>query len=428
MKRLATALTVLVGALGLGASQAAANGVAFGVNDNAGLYEAGTGPFWDTMTGLGLTTNTITLRWDETTPDGLNPTDRVDLAPALAAADRANATVEFDVYPRHASELADPRGPARFASFLTRLATAYPDVTQYVVMNECNQDLFVNPQSRHGRNLSAARCGAFLAAGYDALKAVSPGIFVWGLGLSPRGNRPDRTDHPSTDPIDWLGLLGQWYRTSGRTRPLMDGLDLHPYPIPQSVPFAQGNSLAGGPSYGVATLPSVYQAFYDAFDGTGQPTVGPGGLPVSLNEVGIQTVPQGIGYTGTETAGWGIDGATGTWAYQAAWYKRLIDTAQCDASITNVNIFKLIDQNDLSGWQSGLFELGWVPKMSAGVVSHEIATVKTCPTGPPTLWEPTADAGVLGAVVTDPPPPRLSCRRGFASNRSVCVAVASRGM
>jgi len=77
MKRLATALTVLVGVLGLAASQAAANGVAFGVNDNAGLYEAGTGPFWDTMTGLGLTTNTITLRFDETIPGGLNPTDQM---------------------------------------------------------------------------------------------------------------------------------------------------------------------------------------------------------------------------------------------------------------------------------------------------------------------------------------------------------------
>ena len=292
MKRLVAAVTVLVAALAFGAARAAADGVLFGINDNSGLYEGGTGPFWDTMTGLALTTNTITLRWDEKSVDGLDPTDEADLAPGLAAAEKAGVTIEFDVYPRHAKELSDPAGPARFAAFLAMLAKTYPDVRQYVVMNECNQDLFANPQSRHGRNLSAARCGAFLAAGYDALKAVSPDIFVWGLGLSPRGNAPDKQDHPSTDPIDWLGFLGQWYRASKRTAPLMDGLDLHPYPIPQSLPFQTGYQ--NPRSFSVANLPRVYAAFYRAFAGTGQATVGLiGRLPVQLNEVGIQTSSAG---------------------------------------------------------------------------------------------------------------------------------------
>jgi len=415
MKRLATALTVLVGVLGLAASQAAANGVAFGVNDNAGLYEAGTGPFWDTMTGLGLTTNTITLRFDETIPGGLNPTDQRDLAPALAAATEARATVEFDVYPRHAKELADPRGPARFATLLTQLATTYPEVSQYVVMNECNQDLFVNPQSRHGRNLSAARCGAFLAAGYDALKAVSPGIFVWGLGLSPRGNAPDREDHPSTDPIDWLGFLGQWYRASGRTRPLMDGLDLHPYPIPQSLPFQTGYQ--NRKSFSVANLPRVYSAFYRAFAGTGQATVGLlGRLPVQLNEVGIQTSSAGRpGYTGVETAtgpNGGLQAPYDTERYQAQWYTKLVDFSECDADIRSVNLFKLVDETSRAGWQSGLFYAGFVPKRSAGAVETEIERVAdACPAGRPAYWAPldvyggsfALDALVAGITPAGPP-------------------------
>jgi hypothetical protein len=169
----------------------------------------------------------------------------------------------------------------------------------------------------------------------------------------------------------------------------MDGLDLHPYPIPQSVPFARGNSTAYGPAFGVATLPLVYQAFYNAFNGTAQPTVGPGGLPVSLNEVGVQTVPTVGGYSGSETPNWGIDGTFGTQDYQAQWYKQLIDAVQCDASITNVNIFKLIDQPDLAAWQSGLYQLGWVPKASLGVVQNEIANVTSCATGAK-LWSPSA--------------------------------------
>ena len=60
-------------------------------------------------------------------------------------------------------------------------------------MNECNQPLFVNPQwDTSGQNQSAAICGRALAAAYDALKGVSSGNFVWGVGLSPRGNdKPD---------------------------------------------------------------------------------------------------------------------------------------------------------------------------------------------------------------------------------------------
>jgi len=392
MKSGLAAAAALVAALAFGAAHASADGVSWGVNDNAGLYEQGEGAFWDTMLGLGLTTNTITLRFDETTSDGLNPVDAEDLPASMAAARAAGVAVEFDIYPRHARELSDPKGPSRFAAFLTGLAQAYPDVTQYVLMNECNQDLFVNPQSVRARNLSAPRCGAFLAAGYDALKAVSPDIFVWGLGLSPRGNRPDKHDHPSTDPIDWLGFLGRWYRAGRRTKPLMDGLDLHPYPIPQSLPFATGYQ--NRYSFSVANLPRVYAAFYKAFVGTAQPTVGlMGRLPVQLNEVGIQTTVAGRpGYTGVETAANALGGMRppyDTARYQAQWYMKLVDFAECDADISSVNLFKLVDETSLAGWQSGLFYAGWAPKRSAGAVRYEIGRVDgQCPRGRPQYWAP----------------------------------------
>jgi len=221
--------------------------------------------------------------------------------------------------------------------------------------------------------------------------------------LSPHGAKVDGQSHRDSSPFDFLSALGTWYKASKYNgQPIMDGLDLHPYPIPQSTPFAQGNSNAGGPAYGVATLPLVYQAFYDAFNGTAQPTVGPGRLPVSLNEVGIQTIPSVAGYTGAETAGWGIEGATGTEDYQAQWYKQMIDATQCDASITNVNIFKLLDQSDLGAWQSGLFQLGWVAKQSAQVVKSEIASVSSCPTGAAKLWAPSAAPGTKAKPAKKP--------------------------
>jgi hypothetical protein len=405
-------MALVVIALSLGVARAAADGVKFGVNDDEGMFQKGAGPFFSTLTGLGMHDNTVTVRWDETSPNGfevLDPATNVTLLnflPAtVAAAGLAGVTLTFDVYPRHSQAAGDSATNApKFAAWLTQLAKTFPSVTHYVVMNECNQPLFVNPQyDASGNLLSAADCGEFLAAGYQALKAVNPANFVWGIGLSPHGAKVDGQSHRDSSPFDFLSALGTWYKASKYNgQPIMDGLDLHPYPIPQSTPFAQGNSNAGGPAYGVATLPLVYQAFYDAFNGTAQPTVGPGRLPVSLNEVGIQTIPSVAGYTGAETAGWGIEGATGTEDYQAQWYKQMIDATQCDASITNVNIFKLLDQSDLGAWQSGLFQLGWVAKQSAQVVKSEIASVSSCPTGAAKLWAPSAAPGTKAKPAKKP--------------------------
>jgi hypothetical protein len=390
LKKLAVALAVLALALCFAAARASADNVQFGVNDNAGFY--GASQFWSSLTGLNLRVNTIILRWNEASANGFDGIDGQFVAHAVQAAAAAGVKLEFDVSPRHSAELSDQGGPTKFAAWLTKLATTYPSVTSYVVMNECNQDLFVNPQVQNGHNISAAECGAFLAAGYDALKAVNPSIFVWGLGLSPRGNVPNGGPQPSTDPIDWLGYLGDWYRKSGRTKPLMDGLDLHPYPLPQTLPFATG--YADPHNYSVANLARPYQAFYNAFNGTAQPTVGPGHLPVQLNEVGIQTTAKGPGYTGSENV------VVGDEAYQARWYSQLVDAAECDADITNVNIFKLVDEQSLAGWQSGLFYADWTAKASAQAVRDEIAKdAGRCPTGQATYWAP--GATVAGGVAQD---------------------------
>ena len=399
MKRLAV-LAALIALLGTGVAGASANTIVWGVNDDAGKYENGTGPFWTTLRSVGMTSDSMTLRWDETSATGFEGNEADFLPASLDAAAAAGVNVTFDVYPRHSSALASPANVGRFAAWVAKLAEAYPQVREYVVMNECNTSLFVNPQYASGQNVSAARCGAFLAATYDALKTVDPTIFVWGLGLSPRGN-PVPTDMSSpraTNPVDWLRFLGQWYRASGRVKPLMDGLDLHPYPIPQTLPFETG--YPGATSFSVVNLPRAYQAFYSAFAGTPQRTVGPGRLPVSLNEVGIQTTPApevANAYDGLENAA-GV-AETGSEAYQAAWYTKLVDYALCDADVTKVNIFKLVDETSLAGWQSGLFYAGFVPKLSATTFSAELQrTGGICPTGEATWFSPASSQASDGGA------------------------------
>ena len=269
MKRgLAAVTAFVVVAVSCAAGRAAADTVHFGVNDDQGMFEKGEGPFFSNLVDLGMRDNTVTVRWDETSTSGFENlgggvTLQAFLPKVVATAAASGVTLTFDVYPRHSTAAGDPADNAqKFAAWLKTLAAAYPTVTHYVVMNECNQPLFVNPQyDAHGGVVSAAACGQFLAAGYQALKSVNPNIFVWGLGLSPHGAKVDGKVHRDSDPFSFLSALGAWYKSSPYSgQKIMDGLDLHPYPIPQSVPFAQGNSNAGGPAFGVATLPQIGRA------------------------------------------------------------------------------------------------------------------------------------------------------------------------
>jgi FG-GAP-like repeat/FG-GAP repeat len=402
-------------------STAVAGAAGIGVNDDAAKDPAQVGWFYPTLAGEGLTESTLTLRWDETAPTAIP--DQAAVTRAVTAAKANGATVELDLFPLHSAAFTggakcasttDPQGCGStaqiqaFAAWTAAVAGAFPTVHSYIVMNECNQPLFVNPQfDATGANQSAEICGRALAAAYDALKAVSTQNFVWGVGLSPRGNdNPTAVSNVSTSPTRFLGALGAWFKASGRTRPLMDGLDFHPYPIPQSLPFATG--YAGATSASVSNLPRIYQAFYDGFNGSPQRTIGQqagGGLPISLNEVGIQTDSTGKpGYVGTETAAnaaGGVLGASATEDYQATWYQQMLQYVACDPNIRQVDIYHLIDEAALPGWQSGLFYIDRSPKASASIVHDWVAATGGACQGPTHAWTP---PGVSPLPTTVTPP------------------------
>src|SRR6185437_2946670 len=229
----------------------------------------------------------------ETAPTTI-PTDLVaTLNAVIASAQTAGVTIELDLYPLHSQVFtgskrcapsSDPQACGdttkiqQFAAWTALVAQTFPTVHQFIVMNECNQPLFVNPQwNSTGVNQSAQICGRALAASYDALKKVNPQNFVWGVGLSPRGNdSPNAKSNSSTSPVKFLAALGTWFKSfaqaTHRTAPLMDGLDFHPYPVPQSLPFATG--YANPDSASISNLPRIYQAFYNAFAGSAQRTIG----------------------------------------------------------------------------------------------------------------------------------------------------------
>jgi hypothetical protein len=388
-------------------------GLSVGVNDDSGKLASMRDWFYPTMADEGLKVNTLTLQWDETDPFTIPAKGAVQ--EAIAAAQSSGVTTELDLYPLHSQALTDGKkckpSTARtacgdsatiqeFAGWTAQVAAAFPSVRQFVVMNECNQPLFVNPQwDRSGHNQSAEICGRALAAAYDAIKGANPSNFVWGVGLSPRGNDNARaTTNSSTSPVRFLGYLGAWFKAfakkTHRTAPLMDGLDFHPYPVPQSLPFAIGYSNPRDAS--VTNLSRVYQAFYDAFNGSPQRTIGQqkgGGLPVSLNETGIQTTSPGSAYFGWEVSATTAGGVLGQWAtqaYQSKWYLAMLSDVACDPNVRLVNIFHLVDEINLAGWQSGLYYADETPKQSATVVESWLTSTGATCLGKATPWIPGA--------------------------------------
>ena len=62
-------------------------------------------------------------------------------------------------------------------------------------------------------------------------------------------------------------------------------------------------------------------------------------------------------------------GQFATEEYQAEWYLQMLNLVACDPNVRLVNIFHLVDESNLSGWQSGLYYADHEPKQSAKTVS-----------------------------------------------------------
>ncbi len=362
-----------------------------GANDDGAEYEAdGGASLYGQMAALGLRQTVITVRFQPSAPDAIPQQGALDEAVASALA--AGLKVVFAVYPYPPRELEAGLGsPAAFAAWTAEVARRYPHVRQFVVGNEPNQPAFLRPQfGADTRNVSAATAGAYLAAAYDALKAVDPAIRVIGVGLSPRGNDdPHAPSNVSTSPVRFLEALGRWYRASGRTAPLMDGFSFHPYPNRATDPLERGYAW---PNAGFVDLDRVKQALWDAFHGTAQPTT-VDGLDLYLDEVGWQVDTSALpGYVGLENV------PVTSEAAQAEIYGELVRRAACDPDVAEVNVFGFRDDRLRTGFQAGLYRLDGSARPAAEAVRQAIAETALGCTGLPVLWAPQTGVGGVRAA------------------------------
>ena len=93
----------------------------------------------------------------------------------------------------------------------------------------------------------------------------------------------------------------------------------------------------------------------------------------------------------------GVIGQYATPAYQASWYLQMLNLVACDPNVRLVNIYHLIDETDLAGWQSGLYDVNRNPKQSAAAVHDWIATTAGSCQGKLQPWTPPGVAAAATA-------------------------------
>jgi hypothetical protein len=328
----------------------------------------------------GLDTVRLTAVWEPGLTEPA-PTEALELANAIDAADMLGIDVVVEVYNVNsaATPLTD-ESRDQFAAFAAGLAREHPSVRDVIVGNEPNLNRFWMPQyDDAGASASPAGYLALLARTYDALKEVSPEITVWGGSVSPRGTDNAFGVRPSHSPTTFIQGLGEAYRASGRTLPVMDGLAIHPYGDSSS----QAPSASAHPrntSVGLADYTKLVGMLSEAFTGTAQ--LG-STLPILYDEYGVEstlTADKAPLYSGTEPVGTKpVDPLT-----QAIYYREAIQLAFCQPNVRGLMLFHTIDEPNLNRWQSGLWYADSTPKSSLPFVRKAVGearrgVVATCP-------------------------------------------------
>jgi len=285
-----------------------------------------------------------------------------------AAARLAGVKVYVSVYhPGSRTTPLDATAQAQFAQYAAALARSFPSFDDIIVGNEPNLNRFWLPQfAEDGSNASAAAYLQLLARTYDALKAVDPGLRVWGGALAPRGGDRPGGIRPTSSPTAFLKAMGAAYRASGRTLPVMDGLAFHPYPESSSI--SPGLAHPNSTSVGLADYDKLVALLGEAFDGTAQPG---SALPILYDEFGIESViPNGKKalYTGTEpTTTKPVDERR-----QAAAYDLGLRLAFCQPTVAGILLFHSHDEKALLSWQSGVYYADGTPKASFRAVQDSL--------------------------------------------------------
>jgi hypothetical protein len=266
-----------------------------------------------------------------------------------------------------------------FASYAAAIVHAAPSLEHVIVGNEPNLNRFWLPQfGMDGTSASPAAYLSLLTMTYDALKAVSADVQVYGGAVSPRGSDRPGGARPTHSPTLFVKELGLAYRASGRDRPVMDAFVIHPYADNSSQPptTAHPNTT----TIGVADYGKLVALLGEAFDGTAQRG---SNLPIFYGEFGVESeIPAAKAslYTGDEPAATRpVSEST-----QAAYYRQALALAFCQPTVGGMLLFLSRDERARPGWQSGIHYTDGTPKTSKTRVTEALdrttgGSITRCP-------------------------------------------------
>jgi len=390
-----------------GAGGANADPLRYGAADDWPKFHPCGDVWWAAADDIGYQDLRMTVQWDADAPTTLSY--QANLQDAIDCAKLNNVRPIVAIYPTKPGAIGSSAdAQVQFAQFVALVGQSFPDVHDFIVGNEPNVNRFWQPQFVNGADAAGADYEHTLARSYDALKAVRPDSVVWGPAISSRGNdNANAATNPGHSPLWFIKDMGIAYKASGRAAPIFDEFNMHPYPPTQDTD--RFSRKFPWPEAGAANLDRIKQALWDAFAGTGQPTVteqqggakqqleGPQQLPIDLDEAGQQTVDGGheTAYDATPENVTPIDETQ-----QAASHVELAEIGACDPAVKTVLYFPLIDDPQIStGFQSGELFADFAQKQSYGALKAKIASARgECQggvAGIPRSWSHTTQ--VIGA-------------------------------
>ena len=290
----------------------------------------------------------------------VSPDDVTTLENVVAAAKLSNVTVLTSVmnFGSRTTPLTDA-DQSDFAAYTANVVEQVPELRMLIIGNEPNLNRYWLPQfNADGTDAAGPAYEALLAQTYDAVKTVDPGVTVLGGAVSPRGGDVPNGIRPTHSPTVFIQDMGQAYRDSGRTTPIMDGFAFHPYEDNSSIAPVSGTH---------PNTTTIALADYDKLVALLGAAFGDYTLPIWYDEVGVETqipLEKQSFYINEEPATTKpVDEAT-----QAAYYRQAIQLAFCQPNVRGLFLFHAFDERDLTGWQSGVYYADDTPKTSLDAV------------------------------------------------------------
>jgi hypothetical protein len=244
---------------------------------------------------------------------------------------------------------------ADFALYAASVVKTVPELQTIIIGNEPNLNRYWLPQfNEDGSDAAAPAYESLLAGAYDAIKAVDANVTVLGGAVSPRGgDKPDGI-RPTHSPTVFIHDLGQAWRDSGRTSPIMDGFAFHPYEDNSSVAPVDGTH-PNSTTIALADYDKLVASLGDAF--------GDYEMPIWYDEFGVESqIPAAKAslYTAAEPITTKpVDEVT-----QAAYYRQAVQLVFCQPNVRGLFLFHTVDEKDLTAWQSGVYYADDTPKPS----------------------------------------------------------------